>query len=368
MLSPDIAELSVATSPSLSSDLVCFSSPGIAQTLLYHPDKRPPKRKLYFINEIVEDKLRRYIWTSCTSVALRDSIMEHATELIRQIIRKQNLHTIYPGQEESAFGDLVQTAWVQIEKTLYKFRARPHCRTCYTFERPMDSILYNPAENEYGIISYEELFCFLKYGKEVLPDGTGSLTIGKKIDGKKVTGSIPSSAVCPHCGAMLLPTHDVNPDQGIYGGTETIVFRGQSKVFNMWSQVARTVILAFIKKEGRDKKNGGSYRDHLTNKIDPDNERLKRFFGEADEVCKYSDDFNLCLAALSKLAQTDDRPHDGLIGKLVNETGLSRSQVSQFIRMLRLRSSEFSDSPMNYSKAQLDARKRFAQGNQTDED
>jgi hypothetical protein len=39
-------------------------------------------KKHYFINEIVEDKLRRYIWTNCTDVAIRDSIMIHAPELI----------------------------------------------------------------------------------------------------------------------------------------------------------------------------------------------------------------------------------------------------------------------------------------------
>jgi hypothetical protein len=34
----------------------------------------PPKRQLYFINEIVEDLLRKYIWTGCTRIKLRDDI------------------------------------------------------------------------------------------------------------------------------------------------------------------------------------------------------------------------------------------------------------------------------------------------------
>lgn len=110
------------------------------------PPPEKPKRSYYFINEIVEDQLRLYIWTGCTDVKLRDLVMSHATELIRQIIRKQRLHTIYPGQDDSAFGDLIQTAWSQIERTLYKFRARPHCRKCYNPDRPNDSLLYNPAE------------------------------------------------------------------------------------------------------------------------------------------------------------------------------------------------------------------------------
>lgn len=285
--------------------------------------------------------------------------MEHATELIRQIIRKQNLHTIYPGQEESAFGDLVQTAWVQIEKTLYKFRARPHCRICFSRERPMDSVLYDPDILEYGMLSYEELFAYLKHGKEAVPNGTGS--IPKKI-------KPPKTAICPHCGTTLSSEPRVMPEQDLYGGSETILFRGHSKVFNMWSQIARTVILAFIKKEGRDKKNSGSYRDHLTSKFDSSDERLKRFFSEADDICKYNDDFTACLNALQELTNTDERPHDGLIGKLVAKTGLSRSQVSMFIKMLRCRSSEFSDSPMNYSRSVLQDRRRHTNGGGNDED
>lgn len=345
-------------SPSLFSESTALPSP--APVRLDAPPDRPLKRKLYFINEVVEDKLRNYIWTSCTSVLIRDSIMEHATELIRQIIRKQNLHTIYPGQEDSAFGDLVQTAWVQIEKTLYKFRARPHCRTCYAYERPMDSVLYSPADDEYGIVSYEELFCYLTHGRDAIPEGTGSLVTPKN--------KRPKTAKCPHCGAELIDNPDVIPEQGIYGGTTTIIFRGHSKVFNMWSQVARTVILAFIKKEGRDKKNSGSYRDHLAGKFDPYNDRLKRFFSEAEEVCKYNLEFTKCLEALREISLSDERPHDGLIGKLVTRTGLSRSSVSLFIKMLRLRSSEFSDSPMNHSRTQLVDRKRYTQGMHGDED
>lgn len=324
----------------------------------------PVKRRLYFINEEVEDKLREYIWTACTSVEIRDSIMMHATELIRQIIRKQNLHTIYPGQEETSFSDLVQTAWVQIEKTLYKFRANPHCRLCYSYERPMDSILYESAQAEYGILTYDELFAYLKYGRDVIPSGAGSLNL--KVGKKKLKQ--PKDATCPHCQGTLEPGPSVKPEQYIYGGSLSVLFRGQSKVFNMWSQVARTVILAFIKKEGRDKKNSGSYREHLTQKFDPSNDRLLRFFTELKDICKYNNEFSMCADALRAISLSDERPHDGLIGKLVTETGLSRSQVSQFIKMLRLRSNEFSDSPINFGRDQLQDRRRYTQGAANDDD
>ena len=272
-------------------------------------------RKLYFVNEEVEWLLTQYLWTGCTRIVIRDKIMSNATELIRQIIRKQGLHTIYPGQEESAFGDLLQTAWVQIEKTLYKYRARPHCRACFNPDRPSDSLLYEPAPREYGIKTLEEV--------------------------------IKMSRKCPHCAAQLLIIPMVEPFQGLYGGTRTILYRGMSKVFNMWSQVARTVILAYIKKEGRDRKNSHSYVSHLGNKSRPVSDIMIRFLTEARDLCQFNDDHIEIIEALDWLIHHDDRPHDGIIGKLVEKTGLSRSIVTGFVKLMKLRSFEFTDSPLN---------------------
>lgn len=269
------------------------------------------------MNEVVEWQLTLYLWTGCTKVHLRDKIMSHATELIRQIIRKQGLHTIYPGQEESAFGDLLQTAWVQIERTLYKYRARPHCRSCFNPERPADSLLYSPDVKEYGIKTIDEAIALHK---------------GKK---------------CPHCGAGLSPTPPIEPRQGCYGGSETVLYRGMSKVFNMWSQIARTVILAYIKKEGRDRKNSGSYISHLGNKSRPISGVMERFLNETRELWKYHDDHLLIIDAIAWVAENDDRPHDGIIGKLVDRTGLSRSTVTNFLQLTKLRSFELSDSNLN---------------------
>jgi intein/homing endonuclease len=176
------------------------------------PPPPPPQRKLYFINEIVEWQLTQYIWTGCTQVHLRDQIMSHATELIRQIIRKQGLHTIYPGQEESSFGDLINTAWCQIERTLYKYRSRPHCRWCFNPDRPADSLLYHPADKEYGIKTIPEIL---------------GLHRGRR---------------CPHCGKALGLTPMVDAKQGTYGGSTTVLYRGMSKVFNMWCVAPSTMI------------------------------------------------------------------------------------------------------------------------------
>jgi hypothetical protein len=272
-------------------------------------------RRLYFVNEIVEWQLTQYIWTGCTRVVLRDQIMSNATELIRQIIRKQGLHTIYPGQDESSFGDLLNTAWCQIERTLYKYRGRPHCRICYNPERPGDSLLYEPDSREYGIKTIAEVIAMHK--------------------------------VCPSCSGKLSSIPIVEPIQGRYGGSETILYRGMSKVFNMWSQIARTVILAYIKKEARDRKNSNSYVVHLDNKPKPTSDIIIRFLAEARDMCQYHDDFLKILNALEWLICNDDRPYDGIIGKLVDASGLSRPTVTNFMRFVKLRSLEFTDSPMN---------------------
>jgi hypothetical protein len=264
----------------------------------------------------VEWQLTQYIWTGCTKISLRDKIMSHASELIRQIIRKQGLNTIYPGQEESAFGDLLQTAWVQIERTLYKYRSRPHCRNCYNPDRPSESLLYLPEPQEYGIKTMEEVIKMHK-------------------------------GHCPYCEVKLTTEPIIEPQQGTFGGSDTLLYRGMSKVFNMWSQVARTVILAYIKKEGRDRRNSSSYTSHLGNKSKPLSDVMDRFLKEAFEICKYNEDHIIIIKAIEKLLTADEKPHDGIIGKLVNETGLSRATVTGFMRLIKLRSFEFTDSPLS---------------------
>lgn len=276
---------------------------------------KPPLRKLYFINEEVEWQLTLYIWTGCTDVRLRDMIMSHATELIRQIIRKQGLHTIYPGQDESSFGDLLQTAWVQIERTLYKYRSRPHCRKCFNLERPAESLLYQPGDIEYGIKTMEEV--------------------------------VEMNIQCPKCKTVLSATPIIEPMQELYAGSETILYRGMSKVFNMWSQVARTVILAHIKKEGRDRKNSGSYISHLSSKQKPISGIMQRLLTEIREINKFDHNNLKIIDALEYLILNDDRPYDGLIGKLVDRSQLSRAAVTNFLRIIKLRSFELTDSLLN---------------------
>lgn len=253
--------------------------------------------------------------------------MEHATELIRQIIRKQGLYSIYPGQDDSSFGDLLQTGWCQVERTLYKYRAKPHCRSCYNQARPEDSALYCPGEHEYGIKTIEDL-------------------ANMGID------------ACSKCGTVLSSDGPVTPCQDTYGGTETVLYRGMSKVFNMWSQVARTVILAHIKKEGRDRKNSNSYTAHIDNKTRVNADRTGRFLSEARELFKYNQEYLTIIDALETMVQHDDKPHDALISKLVDVSGQSRATVSSMIKLIRLRAIEFSDSNLSSTDLNLKAERR----------
>lgn len=274
-----------------------------------------PMRRHYFKNEIVEWELTQYLWTGCTSVILRDKIMGNASELIRQVIRKQGLHQIYPGQDESSFGDLLSTGWMQIEKTLYKYRARPHCRKCFHLDRPNDSIIYDPGVKEYGIKTLYQVYKEFKR--------------------------------CKKCHSRLNYEPIIEPVQGLFGGSDTILFRGMSKVFNMWSQISRTVILAYIKKEGRDRKNSQSYMNHLNNKSKPLNDVLLRFIQEARQVCIYNKEYLCIIDALEYLVLHDFKPYDGLIGKLMERSKLNRATIAGFLRFIKLNSLDFTDSPIN---------------------
>lgn len=252
-------------------------------------------KNYYFDNEVVEKLLHSYLKTACTEVKLRDEIMIHASELIRQIIKAHNLGQIYPGKDDSSIGDLFQTAWCQLEGMIYKYEALPYCSECYNNMRPNESLLYNEYIFEDEVI--------------------------KKI--KK----------CPNCNILI--TKDI------------IYYKGKSRVFNLWSQVSRTVILAYIKKENRDRKNSNIFKSHLENRPLGPSKIIDRFLTEAQEVFQYNDEQLSILESLKKLHAEDEKAHEGLVSKLMKKTGYSRTIITNFLKMIRLRGNEFTDSPNN---------------------
>jgi hypothetical protein len=124
----------------------------------------------------------------------------------------------------------------------------------------------------------------------------------------------------------------------------------------MWSQVAKTVMLAHIKKETRDKKNYGSYKRHLDTKTIRKAILMERFLEEAKEICKYNREHLAILNAIMDLYDKDLKPHEGLIGKLVKMSGMTRSKVSNFLQIIRLRSFEFTDAPASEEQEYKDGR------------
>lgn len=214
----------------------------------------------------------------------------------------------------SFIADCIVSSNCQVESALYKYEARPHCSKCYNLLRPNDSLLVD---------------------KFIFADE-----------------AIAKIGRCRNCKTKLLTRSD-------------IYYRGKSRVFNMWSQVSRTVILAYIKKENRDRKNSHVFQAHLGDKvISKPSHALDRFMTEAEQICKYNKEYLVLIEAIRKLYEKDDRAHEGLIAKLVEQTKLPRITVTSFLRMIRLRSLEFTDAPVNEEIETIGS--RFAEADQAD--
>lgn len=237
-----MVDINIITS---SSDLSSDSSSSSSSSSTSKPKSKKKKKNMYFDNPKVEGLLDAYVKRGCVDIDKRDDIMSHAVELIKQIIRAHNFEYIFPGRDQSSFFELSQVAWMQIEKTLYKYNNTP----------------------------------------------------------------------------------------------------GSPKVFNMWSQVAKTRILAYIKKEKRDKKNMPSYKDYIIRRHKTKSrsiEDFEIFLNELDSFCDYDDDFALLAKVMRKLWLSDDKPHDGMKAKLQKASKMDMSTITQFIKLIRLHRDEFS--------------------------
>lgn len=135
------------------------------------------------------------------------------------------------------------------------------------------------------------------------------------------------------------------------------------------SQVAKSVILAYIKKETRDRKNYAPYRNHFVARQSRATDlRFQRFLDEVREICQFSDTHLEIIDALEELYLEDERPHDGLVSKLIKRSGMSRSRVSGFFKYIKLRSFEFSDSPFNQEMKAMEPRRKKYTNNISDDD
>jgi len=277
---------------------------------------KPKKAKnMYFDNPLVESLLRDYVSNGCVDIIKRDEIMTHAVELIRQVIRTHGLNIAYGGGDDASFNDLVQIAWMQIEKTLYKFDYSQTFKIAYHAKNR----IYHYGLR--GCVKEEDNeFLILRITKDY------NMTIK---DGRKLVYDI---------------------DDLVELDKSTIAHRRyvNTKVFNMWSQVAKTSVLAHIKKETRDKKNFPSFSSYLRYKPIAGLPQLDRFLNEAEDLCKYDSDELAIIEAIKEIANNDiDGASNGLISKIIDKTLLSRQKVLTFFKKIRSCASEFSDSPEN---------------------
>ena len=279
--------------------------------------KTDKPKNMYFNNPLVEGLLRKYVMNGCTDIKKRDEIMTHAGELIRQVIRTHGLYAIYGGGEDSSFNDLFQIAWVQIEKTLYKFDYSQIFTLFYMKEGKKSKYKLRGLIKEEDSLSY--VIQITRYNKYIVNDKEIEFNLDDLVEIKK--SEISSKRF------------------------------DNTKVFNMWSQIAKTVVLAYIKKDTRDKKNYGNYSSFLKYKPTEQSYFLERFFNEAEDVCKYDDDEMAILSALKEIADDDlISASNGLISKIMVKTQLSRQKIVSFFKKIRALQGEFSDSPNNFEQ------------------
>lgn len=206
-------------------------------------------KKYYFDNARVEELMIEYCMGGCIDVDLRDKVMSHASELIRQVIRTHKLDKIYYGKDGTSFSELFMIAWCQIESSLYKF----------------------------------------DYSK------------------------------------------------------------GHKRIFNLWSQVSRTTMLAHIKKESRHriKSYNESYKNHLNNRYRYHKVDFHRFMIEAKLLCRSEQNYLKIIDAIEDLLTNDAKPYDGLLYKIIIKTQIPKAVIQTFFEFIRDNGLVFSDSPEN---------------------
>lgn len=119
-----------------------------------------------------------------------------------------------------------------------------------------------------------------------------------------------------------------------------------TKIFNLWTQVARASMLALIKRESRDKKNQNAYKGHLKRSM-KQSLSFERFVQEATSICKNNTDHLKIISALNEIYQTEDKPTEALVSKLIQKSGLSRVKIQKFFNQIRDRALDFTDAPIH---------------------
>jgi len=119
---------------------------------------------------------------------------------------------------------------------------------------------------------------------------------------------------------------------------------GSPKVFNLWSQVAKTRILAYLKKEKRDKKNMPAYKDYVVRKYKTKSKSIDEFSSFLEEISnffEYDENYKELCLILKRIWETDPKPYDGLKNKLIQISKKDPIIINQFLKLLKLHRDEF---------------------------
>lgn len=119
-----------------------------------------------------------------------------------------------------------------------------------------------------------------------------------------------------------------------------------TKIFNLWTQVARASMLAVIKRESRDRKNQNNYKAHLKRSV-RQSFSFERFIKEALSVCENNSDHLKIVNALNEIYQNEDKPAEALVSKLIQKSGLSRVKIQKFFNLIRDKAQDFTDAPIH---------------------
>lgn len=133
---------------------------------------------------------------------------------------------------------------------------------------------------------------------------------------------------------------EVNTDDHLYMANGLIVHN---------SQVARTSMLAYIKKESRHrtKAYNDTYKKFIADKDRYHRIDFTRFIEEVRGICNSDDDYLKIVDCIEHLLSNDPKPYDGLIYKILNTTKLPKSVIHAFFEFVRGNGIMFTDSPEN---------------------
>lgn len=109
---------------------------------------------------------------------------------------------------------------------------------------------------------------------------------------------------------------------------------GRAKVFSLWTQIAYTVCMAYIKKETRDAVNVRKWRDgHPAPLLDKP--KKPEFYAIMEELREsVLSEYREMVDSLVQVYEQDRQPWIGLVGKLV-ERGYTRRQARGFLAHIR---------------------------------